>query len=82
MANTITVYTTATCGYCHMLKSWLDEHKFSYTEKRVDQDYAAAQEMMLKSKQMGVPYTVITNETGETGILGFDVARIQNALLG
>ena len=64
-----------------MLIEWLDTHKFPYTVKRVDEDYAAAQEMMLKSKQMGVPYTVITNKNGEVGILGYDIAKIQQALL-
>ena len=82
MSKTITVYTTATCGFCHMLKGYLDEHKFPYTEKRVDQDYAAAQEMMKKSGQMGVPFTVITDEKGkEKGILGFDVHQLQLSLL-
>ena len=83
MAKTITVYTTATCGFCHMLKKYLDENKFPYAEKRVDEDYAAAQEMITKSGQMGVPFTVISDENGlEQGILGFDTQRLQQVLLG
>lgn len=83
MSKTITVYTTATCGFCHMLKKYLDEHKFPYTEKRVDEDYSAAQEMITKSGQMGVPFTVISDSSNseEQGILGFDVPRLQQALL-
>jgi glutaredoxin len=82
MGKTITVYTTATCGYCHMLKNYLDSNKFKYTEKRVDQDYAAAQEMIKKSGQMGVPFTVIEDGKGaEQSVLGFDVQRLQQALL-
>lgn len=83
MSKTITVYTTATCGFCHMLKSYLEDNKFPFTEKRVDQDYAAAQEMIKKSGQMGVPFTVITDKDGnEQGILGFDVSRLQQVLIG
>lgn len=82
MAKTITVYTTATCGYCHMLKGYLVDKKFPFTEIRVDEDRTAAQEMIQKSGQMGVPFTVITDDNGnEQGILGFDVPRLQQALL-
>jgi glutaredoxin len=83
MAKTITVYTTATCGYCRMLKGYLQDKKFPFTEKRVDEDRDAAQEMILKSGQMGVPFTVITDDDGnEQGILGFDQQRLQQVLLG
>lgn len=82
MAKTITVYTTATCGYCKMLKKYLEENKFPYSEKRVDLSQEDAQEMVAKSGQMGVPFSVITNEKGEEkGVLGFDVQSIQHALL-
>ncbi len=82
MAKTITVYTTATCGYCKMLKKYLEENKFPYTEKRVDLSQEDAQEMVSKSGQMGVPFSVITNDKGEEqGVLGFDVQSIQHALL-
>ncbi len=82
MARTITVYTTATCGYCKMLKNYLDQNKIPYTEKRVDINQQDAQEMVSKSGQMGVPFSVITKEDGqEMGILGFDVASLQRALL-
>lgn len=25
----ITIYSTKTCGYCHMLKNWLDDKKLN-----------------------------------------------------
>ena len=83
MAKTITVYTTATCGFCHMLKEYLKDNHFPFEEKRVDQDYTAAQEMIKKSGQMGVPFTVVADSEGqEVGVLGFDVPRLQQVLLG
>lgn len=82
MAKSIVVYTTATCGYCKMLKNYLDQNNFPYQEKRVDLSREEAQAMVEKSGQMGVPFTVITNEKGEEqGILGFDKTSIQHALL-
>jgi glutaredoxin len=82
MAKTITVYTTATCPYCTMVKAWLKENKFPFKEKRVDEDRDAAQEMILKSGQMGVPFTVIANDEGEEeGVLGFDQPRLKQVLL-
>ncbi|MCU0667218.1 MAG: glutaredoxin family protein [Patescibacteria group bacterium] len=83
MAKTITVYSTASCPFCIRLKMYLDEHKFPYTEKRVDLDQNAALEMYNKSQQRGVPFTIITDDDGtEHGVLGFDVPLLQKELLG
>jgi glutaredoxin 3 len=82
MSRKLTVYTTATCGYCKMLKKYLEDNKINFTEKRVDLNQQDAQEMVAKSGQMGVPFSVITKEDGqEFGVLGFDVASLQRALL-
>ncbi|MDQ5885339.1 MAG: glutaredoxin 3 [Patescibacteria group bacterium] len=82
MAKTITVYSTASCPYCVRLKEFLKDNKFPFTDKRVDIDQEAAKEMVEKSGQMGVPFTVITDEKGnEKGILGFDVHQLQLSLL-
>ncbi len=77
----ITIYSTATCGYCKMLKSYLRSKDISYKEKHVDQDPAVAEEMLAKSHQMGVPFTLIEQEDGsEVGVLGFDKQRIDQLL--
>lgn len=79
--TTVTVYSTATCGYCNMLKNWLKENAVDYQEKHVDKDYESAREMMLKSGQMGVPFSVILDKDGnEQTVLGFDVAKLKNIL--
>jgi len=81
MANKVTIYTTETCGYCRMLKNFLDDNKISYSEKHVDKDAQAAQEMVGLSGQMGVPFTVIEDGKGQKrGILGFDVTNLKDAL--
>jgi len=79
----MTVYTTNTCGYCHMLKSWLDEFKVPYTEYKVDENPIAADNMIRLSGQRGVPFTVVEkNDGSEEHILGFDRNRFQSLLWG
>lgn len=76
----ITIYSTTTCGYCRMLKSYLQSKNISYDEKLVDRDPSLAQELMEKSGQLGVPFTVIKTDDREEKILGFDRPRVDSAL--
>lgn len=78
----ITVYTTATCPYCKMLKGYLEEKNISYTERLVDQDDAAREEMMKDSGGfLGVPFTVVVKEDGtKETIIGFDKNRVNEVL--
>jgi glutaredoxin len=77
----VTVYSTATCGFCKMLKSYLNDKDVKYDVKMADEDQAIAQELYEKSGQLGVPFTVITDDDGkEEYILGFDRPKIDAAL--
>jgi glutaredoxin 3 len=77
----ITIYSTATCGYCKMLKSYLHSKGFPYEEKHIDQDRVFAQELLDKSQQMGVPFTIIEEDGQEPiAILGFDKSRLDQVL--
>ncbi len=77
----ITVYSTTTCPYCVMLKSWLDEKKVKYTDYLVDQNPFAAQTMVNQSGQMGVPFSTIEHEDGSVDkILGFDREKFDISL--
>jgi len=80
---TVTVYSTTTCPYCKMLKDYLKEKNITYSEKLVDMDDAAREEMMTASNGfLGVPFTTIAldNGTKET-VLGFDKGKL-NTVLG
>ena len=69
----ITIYSTKTCGYCRMLKAWLQTNKIEFTDYSVDINPVAAQHMVSLSGQMGVPFSVIEKDDGTTvNILGFD----------
>ncbi len=69
----VTVYSTKTCQYCHMVKDWLKKKGVPYKEIDVGSDQKAAMELVEKSGQMGVP---VIDFDGKI-IVGFD----QRALL-
>ncbi|MEW6328671.1 MAG: glutaredoxin domain-containing protein [Candidatus Micrarchaeota archaeon] len=75
-AKNVKVYSTQSCPYCHMAKRFLDENKISYNDVDVGRDHAAAQEMVNKSGQMGVPVLDIDGKI----IVGFDREAIKAAL--
>lgn len=77
----LTIYSTSSCGYCKMLKSYLNQKGVKYSEKHADIDQAAAQELYEKSGQLGVPFTIIKKDDGsEVTILGFDKPKVDSAL--
>lgn len=51
----VIVYSTNTCPYCDMAKSYLAKKGVEYKDVNVGVDHNAAREMMQKSGQMGVP---------------------------
>lgn len=77
----VKIYSTATCGFCVAEKAYLKEKGVEFEDIRVDQDQAAAKEMVELSGQMGVPFTVIDTDDGKREmILGFDKLKLTQAL--
>ncbi len=77
----ITIYSTATCGFCKMLKSYLSSKEIKYDVKMADEDQNLARELYEKSGQLGVPFTIIEKADGsEEKILGFDRPRFDTIL--
>ena len=68
----VRVYSTSTCPYCKMAKSFLDEQGVAYDDLDVAADAAARDEMVKKSGQMGVPVIDVDGEV----IIGFDRERL------
>jgi len=66
-----------------MLTDYLDEKKISYTEKLLDQDENAKDEMSkISGGFLGVPFMAITMDDGTLQtVVGFDKNRI-NEILG
>jgi glutaredoxin-like YruB-family protein len=73
----VTVYTTPTCTWCNTIKRHLNEHGVKYREIDVSVNQNAAEEMVRKSGQRGVPQTDINGQI----VVGFDKTRL-NSLLG
>lgn len=72
----IKVYSGSRCPYCVMLKDWLKENKIEFEEVDVSQNRKAAQEIIEKTGQMGIPVTEINGEF----IIGFDKEKLKKAL--
>ena len=77
----VTIYSTASCGFCKMLKKYLDEKNIAYTVKMADEDEKVAQELFEKSKGFAVPFTEIEKDDGQVDqILGYDLPKLNLAL--
>ncbi len=72
----IIVYSTPTCPYCNMVKEYLNQKGINFEDVNVAADQARAQEMVMKSGQMGVPVVDINGNI----VIGFDRDRIDQLL--
>lgn len=72
----VVVYTTPTCPYCKQAKNFLSQRGVKFTKHDVSVDRAAAEEMIQKSGQMGVPVILVDDEV----VIGFDRARLEQLL--
>ena len=79
---TIKIYSTTSCPYCKMLKDYFTSKNLTFVEKLVDQDEAAKNEMaQVSGGFLGVPFTVITKDNGETvTVIGFDQGKLEEVL--
>ena len=74
--HSITVYSTQTCPWCYKAKEFLKEKGVSYKDVDVGADQEAANEMVEKSGQMGVPVIDIDGKI----IVGFDKEELEKVL--
>jgi glutaredoxin 3 len=72
----VTIYSTQQCPWCKKTKEFFKEHKIKFTNKDVGADTKAAQEMIKKSGQQGVPVV----EIGKEIIIGFDEEKLKKLL--
>jgi glutaredoxin 3 len=73
----VRLYSTPACPYCRMAKDFLTEEGIEVTIVDVSEDEKAAQEMVDKSGQMGVPVMEVENVI----IVGFDRETYHKALV-
>jgi glutaredoxin-like YruB-family protein len=72
----VIVFTTPTCTYCKQVKRYLSEKNIHFKEIDISRDSKAAQDMIRKSGQQGVPQLWINN----VPVVGFDRLKIDKML--
>ncbi len=74
--NTVTIYSTPVCHFCHAAKDFFKENNVEYTEHDVAADLEKRSEMIDMTGQMGVPVIRINDDV----IIGFDEAKLKELL--
>jgi len=72
----VTVYSTPSCSWCNTLKSWLQKNGIRYTDIDVSRDIRAAEELVRRTGQQGVPQTDINGQM----VTGFNQAMLKELL--
>lgn len=76
MPKSVKVYSTPTCPWCIRTKQFLKDNNIVFEDIDVGKDEKAAEEMVAKSGQMGVPVLDIEGVI----IVGYDLDKIRNTL--
>lgn len=74
--NTVTVYSTPVCHFCHAAKDFFKENNVDYIEHDVAADLEKRTEMIDMTGQMGVPVIRINDDV----IIGFDEPKLKELL--
>lgn len=72
----VVVYSSPTCGFCHMAMEYFDQKGIKYTEKDITVDQDALTFVLEKVGQAVTPIITI----GDKIIVGFDRPKIDEAL--
>lgn len=68
MTYDVTVYSSSNCGYCVLMKNFLNEQNIPYKEVNIQEKPEIAQELMSATGHLGVPQTNINGNW----VLGYD----------
>jgi glutaredoxin-like YruB-family protein len=72
----VIVYTTEWCPWCRKTKDFLKQHNVEFEEKDVEKDIHAAEEMVEKSEQSGIPVIDIDGKI----VIGFNEEALRKLL--
>lgn len=72
----ITIYSTPTCVYCNMAKTFFKANNVTFKEFDVSSDLEKRKEMIDMTGQMGVPVIKVDNEV----VVGFDESKLKTAI--
>ncbi|MDQ5972220.1 MAG: glutaredoxin 3 [Patescibacteria group bacterium] len=81
MAKDITIFTTNTCGYCSMVKRYLQSKGMTYQEVNLDTNPERQKEALELSGALTVPVTVVTkDDDSKEVVVGFNLAKLAPAV--
>jgi glutaredoxin len=81
MVKKITIFTSDTCGYCQMVKSYLKAKGMGYEEVNLDRDPNRRAEAHRLSGALTVPVTVVTKvDDSQEIIVGYNLAKLAPAV--
>lgn len=72
----VVVYSTPSCPYCVFAKNYFNQNNVAFEDVDVSKDRTRAQEMVMKSGQMGVPVVEING----TILVGFQPEKFAELL--
>ena len=72
----VKLYSTKWCTYCKLVKTFFRENKIKFKEMNVQEDPKAAEEVLNKSGQTGVPIIDINGKI----VIGFDIKKLMRHL--
>jgi glutaredoxin 3 len=72
----VILFSTPSCSWCKRAKRYLKENRVRFKEVNIERDSKAAQDLVKKTGQTGVPVIKI----GSRWIVGFDQPRIEREL--
>lgn len=74
--KTVTIYSTPSCHFCNLAKSFFKEHNVAYVEYDVAADIEKRKEMVTLTGQLGVPVIRI----GDQVTIGFQAGQVAEML--
>jgi len=81
MPKNITIFTTNTCGYCGMVKKFLDMKGREYQVVNLDDNPERASEAMALSGALTVPITVVTKQDDSREVVvGYNLSQLAPAV--
>lgn len=81
MVKNITIFTSDTCGYCQMVKTYLKAKGMKYDEVNLDHEPQRRSEAHSLSGALTVPVTVVTKtDDSQEIIVGYNLSKLAPAV--
>ena len=72
----VTIYSSPTCIYCNLAKTFLKANGIDYTDRNVASDLELRKEMIDKTGQMGIPVIEVDGQI----VIGYNEAKLRELL--